>query len=297
MTLISKIFPIAAAGVLALTALSGCFTGIEKTPAIKDTSSSGTRSRLTPEQELLKNIAPQALQDWAVGKPFIVTDGRLNYAYTPASEAEKLSAGDTLRYSSVRQTVRLSGDTITEIHLTSPRGGELTTVVESPLTTIGNGYVQLPFTVDAELVDDVRRLLRGRTVWTLRTDRSGKRYQKTEIKDILPGQADFPFIVVLPGDSLRMVLNSRSSSARTFNNLFTLSDPRKQYPQISNHNWELICSGKVAQDMTREECRLAIGAPDDIDRNATYSGMIERWTYKDGKFLVFTDGLLTRFRI
>ncbi|MCM1310572.1 MAG: hypothetical protein NC301_06055 [Bacteroides sp.] len=282
---------------LTLTTLSACFTGIEKTPVIKDNTSSKSTAKITAEQELLSKIAPQPLSQWHAGKPFIVTSGRLSYAYSPTTSAKTLNEGDTLRFKSASQNIRLAGDTVTEIHLTTPLGSQISTVIESSLSSIANKPLPLPFTVDAELIDNIRSLLKGRKVWTLRPGKNGKRYQKTEITDVKEGNADFPFLVTTPEDSLLMVLSSRSASARTFNNLFTLSDPRKRYPQISNHNWELICQGRIAVEMTREECRLALGTPAQIDRDATYSGLLERWTYPDGKYLIFTDGLLTRFRL
>lgn len=280
-----------------LTAMPCCFTGIEKTPAIKYSPSSKSDVKLSPEQELLQHAEPQIAAQWAAGKPFIVTAGRLTFAYSPSAEAATLSKGDTLRYDGMYPVVRLSGDSVTEVRLLTPAGRQVSTVIESPLSAIIDKPLPLPFTVDAELVGAVRDLLKGKTVWTLRPDNRGKRYQKTQIADVLPGTSDFPFLVAMPTDSLLLVLNSRSTSARTFDNLFSLSDPRKSYPQISDRNWELICNGKIAVDMTRDECRLALGAPAEIDRETTYSGIIERWTYEDGKYLIFTDGLLTRFRL
>lgn len=41
--------------------------------------------------------------------------------------------------------------------------------------------------------------------------------------------------------------------------------------------------------MTRDECRLALGAP------AT-TGMVEFWQYSDGIYLLFEENILTRFR-
>lgn len=287
-----------AAGALALAALSGCFTGIEKTPVIKDTTSSKAKTTLTPEQELLSTVAPQTPGEWIPGKPFIVTPGRLTYAYSPTSDAATLSEGDTLRFAELRTSVRLAGDSITEVYLSTPAGKRILTVVESPLSSIINKPLPLPFLVDVDVVDEVRRRLKGKTVWTIRAGRDGKKYQRTRIVDVLSGgNADFPLLVATEADTMRMVLSSRSSSARTFDNLFSLSDPRKRYPQISDAIWENICRGKIAVDMTREECRLALGAPASVERTAAYSGIIERWTYEDGKFLLFTDGLLTRFRL
>lgn len=48
--------------------------------------------------------------------------------------------------------------------------------------------------------------------------------------------------------------------------------------------------------MTRDEARLALGAPANIDRRPGYSFMREIWTYENGIFLIFEDGLLKSFR-
>jgi hypothetical protein len=48
--------------------------------------------------------------------------------------------------------------------------------------------------------------------------------------------------------------------------------------------------------MTSSECRLALGAPNDYTRVPTTGGMVERWTYDNGVYLMFEDGVLTRYR-
>ena len=48
--------------------------------------------------------------------------------------------------------------------------------------------------------------------------------------------------------------------------------------------------------MTREECRLALGAPTTLRRIPTYGGMRENWQYSDGVYLYFDDGYLTQYR-
>lgn len=290
--------PAVAAALLALTALPGCFTGIEKTPVIKDSGSSSGKVTITPEQQLMGKIHVQPPRDWRAGKPFIVAEGRLSYAYAPASVAGGLHSGDTIRLSGIAGSVRLSGDSITELTFTTPNGATVSTKVESPLSAVmASATLPVPFAIDADMVADVRALLTGREVWTLRKAPNGRKYERMTIEDVIPGNADYPLKVIAGGDSLFMVVSSRSSSARTFDNLFSLSNPRRRYPQISDKNWDLICRGKIAVDMTREECRLALGAPAEVDRDAAYNGIIERWTYENGVYLVFTDGLLTRFRL
>lgn len=54
--------------------------------------------------------------------------------------------------------------------------------------------------------------------------------------------------------------------------------------------------GQVAEGMTKEECTLSLGAPQSVDRVPTHGGLLERWVYDNGVYLVFADGILERFR-
>ncbi len=294
----SKSFnPAVALALVALAALPACFTGIEKTPTIKADSSSKNKNTQTPEQLLMERIAIQRPAQWMPGKAFVVTDGRLEYAYSPSNIVATLSEGDTIRFQELVSQVRLSGDSVTDMLFTTPAGSIISTRVESPLPVVRTlSSIPVPFAIDTDLVNDVRALLEGKTVWTRRMGNNGRKFARVTIDRILPGNADYPLRVVAGGDSLFMVVGSKSASARTFDNLFSLSDPRKLYPNISDSNWDLICRGKVALDMTRDECRLSLGTPAQVDRMAAYNGLIESWTYENGVHLVFTDGLLTRFR-
>ena len=85
-------------------------------------------------------------------------------------------------------------------------------------------------------------------------------------------------------------------SPRTFPTLFSFDDPRKKYPDISPENWERIINGRVEAGMTREECRLALGSPKEVDRAANNSYLREIWLYENGIYLVFEDGLLKIYR-
>jgi len=295
---------------LALTTLSGCFTGIERTEEIKDTSSRKIAPHNVPELTLLDNVRPEPPRAWAVGKAFMVADGHPELAYTPASEALKLHRGDTLRLQSITGAGRLSGDSITEIRLLTPNGNTVTNIVEAPMSLVmAEKDLSLPFTVELSPVDSVANILRGRKLWVLTTTRytpesdlkTGKKFVPVTITDVRPGNADYPIHVIFtePDGSqamLLMVFDSKTSTARTFNNLFSLSDPRKKHPLITDKTWELICNGQVATEMTREECRLSLGTPASVDREATYGGLVERWTYENGVYLFFLDGKLTQFR-
>ncbi len=289
--------PAAVAALLALTTLPGCFTGIERTPSIKDRGGSKINTTVTPEQKLLADVTPEPPAQWKMGKCFILAEGRPEVAFTPSTVARLLVAGDTLRFHGFDGRIRLSGDSVTDVTLLSPGGDLLSWRIERPVSVIeASDELKLPFLIDADLVKQAKSRLEGLKVYNLRANKSGRKFSEMTILDVMPGDAEFPLKVIADTDTLPMVVNSRSASARTFSNYFSLENPRKNHSDISDKNWQLICSGKIALEMTREECRLALGSPSEVERTAAYNGIIERWSYENGAILYFTDGLLTRFR-
>ncbi|MDE6400707.1 MAG: hypothetical protein K2L68_07600, partial [Muribaculaceae bacterium] len=65
---------------------------------------------------------------------------------------------------------------------------------------------------------------------------------------------------------------------------------------IEDDVWQLICSSKVRTGMTKDECRLALGNPKEVDSGHDYTQTLDLWHYSDGAVLWFEDGILTRFR-
>ncbi len=120
------------------------------------------------------------------------------------------------------------------------------------------------------------------------------------VTGVTAGNAVFPLQVLFTDESgstyaVYITADTESRSGRTFHHTFSMTDPRKKYPAVSDDNWDNITRGKVAAEMTRDECRLALGAPDEIERNTGISNTSERWTYENGVYLIFENGLLTRF--
>lgn len=281
----------------ALILLPGCFTGIEGTARIKDTTREGREASLSTEQTILADALPQPPADWRPGKAFIVTDGRYDLAFAPAAQAARLHRGDTLRLIGISPVARLSGDSVTDISFSSPCGTLTHRIDVRTSQLLAGSRLPIPFTVDAESVIRARRILSGREVWTLKADKNGEKYKKVRIDDVTFGTPEYPLTVITSvGDSVHMAIESKGPSSRTFASLFSLADPRQRYPQIPDENWAKISKGQIALGMTRDECRLALGAPANLDREAAYNALIERWTYENGIYLYFTDGLLTSFR-
>lgn len=301
--------PAAIAALLVLTILPGCFTGIEKTATIKD-NSQRIATRSVNSDSIADKIQSQPPREWASGKIFIVATGRPELAYTPASKASGLHRSDSLLFVEFKSIKRLSGDSITEVSFHTLSGDTLSHSIETSLPSVLSAEkLSLPFIIDMSMIDSAKSQLIGRKLWTRTTTRytldgklaSGKKFVPIQIVDVKPGQADYPLEIIFREEDntlgmLLMVIESKAPTARTFANLFSTSDPRKSHPTISNENWKMIQNGNVTIDMTREECRLALGSPASVERDATYGGIIERWTYENGIYLIFTDGVLTRFR-
>ena len=84
-------------------------------------------------------------------------------------------------------------------------------------------------------------------------------------------------------------------TSRRFESLLTLSDPRLRWRNIDDATWRNIVEGRVVAGMTREQVRLAVGAPSDVDRRAGNgsSGVVfETWVYPSGRLVRFEDGFV-----
>lgn len=290
---------------IAALSLNSCYTGVERTPRITERQVNREIGTPSAESKFLSSIEGQPPAEWLPGKVFTLTNGKFNVAYLPSSISSTLSPGDTLRFESMEAATTLTGAGMTNLRFKTSDGRSLTYRMETPFETLRSApSASLPFLVEATVVDSVRALLKGRTLWTttLRrytpdgNDIPGRKFERITVSDIRAGKGEYPIEVLFGNEMLYLTVEPGSRSTRRFSNILSLSDPRKNYKHITDKNWELITRGKVADGMTMEECRLALGTPKEVDRTATYGALIERWTYENGIYLLFSDGLLTRFR-
>lgn len=292
--------------ILAAIGLHSCYTGVEVTPRITDKQVSREIGTPSAESKLIGSVEGEPPSAWQKGKVFTLAEGKVNVAYLPATVSETLEPGDTLLFESMNPAVTLTGAEMTDISFRTPEGRTVTHRMETPPGTLRESTsAVLPFLVEATVVDSVSSVLTGRTLWTLTMQRytldgeptQGRKFQKVKVTGVRAGKGKYPIEVLIGNDEmLYLSVEPKSHNTRRFSNLFTLTDPRKNYRNITDKNWELITRGKIAEGMTMEECRLALGAPKEIDRDATYEALIERWTYENGIYLFFSDGILTRFR-
>ena len=297
-------------------ALQGCFTGVESTPRItaRDIKRQGIRQN--PEDTYLADLKLESPRQWQPGKTFHVSDNRIALIFTPGVEGASATipdslGGTTLTLAAVDKIHGVTGADEVQLMFTDTAGHRL---AYRPGLSVGafgaDSALNIPFAIDNALVDSVRNRLRGHTYYVLpqrRFDAAGNvteglRYIPVTVTDVQPGDANYPLRVLFTEKadtavySLLMTIGRSASATRNFKTLFSLTDPRLKYPQISDHAWDLIQHSRIETGMTPDECRLALGAPTEYIKFPTTAGMAERWTYGDGVYLYFEDGMLSRFR-
>lgn len=285
--------------------LSACmFTGVENTGHIKlskdDIKAVNT---LSAEDALISEIRPDSVCNWQVGKPFLATSDRTEYIFT-APEANPY--GKILRYRRSYPSTTPSGKNAFSIIFSDAEGREYLYTREG-----GNDFTSadIPMMLDIDLVARVDSLLRGRTVYP-RTrfwqspDNDDKIIAEQQLVPVVvervePHNAEYPCkLIFSSNDGKRGALffNPDLNSSRSFSTQFAITDPRLSYPKIEPEKWAEIQKGRLLYGMTKQEVRLAVGNPDDIQLGHDYSKVIELWQYSDGTYLRFEDGLLVSFR-
>lgn len=295
---------------VSLTSLTGCFTGVESTPKITASDVRRGKPVVTPEDTFLADIAGQPFSQWKPGKRFFVADDKISLIFGPTMPAGERLNGSWIVWDRANPVTGVTGATETDLVFRSARGAEMVyRIALSPDSLRARKSVEVPFTIEESIVDSVRARVDGRRLyvvtryWRDDNDNSvkGRKFVPVTVDSVSPGNSVYPVKVSFHDDngtSARLFLSPGATGAtpRTFATLFAFSDPYLKYPSITPENWALIIDGKVALDMTREECRLSLGAPQDLDRRAGYSSIQEVWVYENGIYLLFEDGLLRRYR-
>lgn len=294
--------------------VQSCFTGIESTPRIGESELRRQHVTTTPEQRFLSGVAAERPSQWHSGKEFIVTDSKISLIFTSASTGTDSLEGEVIRFCRFDSVPAVDSHSAAEVVFT--HGGD--TLRWRPgcdmAELAGRSTLQIPFTVDLDLVADIRPLLTGNTyfittpLWydpTTLQPTGGLRHIPVRITDVRHGTADLPFKILFTAadnsDStthcVLMTIGEGRLATRNFDRLFAFENPRRRYPLITDEVWDLIIHSKVRIGMTRDECRLALGAPLNISHGSGISATTEAWNYPDGVFLIFDDGFLSRFRL
>lgn len=308
-TLKRRFIPIVTA-TLFVAVMTGCFTGIESTPKITANDVKKENITTKPEDVFLADIKPQPFGEWAEGKRFYVSDNRFdlllsNHGYTSGN-----LAGQEIVYKDCNKVTDISGNEVAELTFASPAGEPLVyRTSSSPAAIARAGALNVPFLVEMSVVDDVAKRLEGNTYYMTTSAWydvemkaiKGRKFVPVKVQRVRPGNSYYSVILDLTDEvgkpfCLYLSVGNDLKSLRQFGSLFALTDPRVNYPSVSDETWRNIIDGKVATDMTRDECRLALGQPATVDRQVGYSTLREIWTYENGVYLIFDDGILKTFR-
>ena len=296
--------------------LTACGTGIEITERVTDKDVRRVVEKADARQPVVTIDAyADSLQAWKPGKLFWVADDQVKqlFAYQPGYDLDTLHLqGHVLRYVS-HQTGGLFEDDnrYIKIALNDSVTGITYICNAGKATDAFRPGFSIPMLIDMDMVDHIARQVTGKDVfirtpiWYDRDNgqmKDGRHYIKVHIDSVLPGNAVLPlrtyFTAVDSGERAMVWMSNNASTmhGRDFDALFVASDPHLAYPSITDENWERITRGQVIEGMTKEECRLALGAPKSIDERPEQAGMREFWYYDGGSYLYFVDGLLSHFR-
>ena len=295
--------------------LTSCFTGVESTQKITVPEGSASTVQSAEDAFIESYFVQQGCDTWRMDKPFYYTDEKLSFVFRP----EKPTFPDSI---SLKGKIFTYKGSIEE----SPFGGanevvlifdcegykfryetgktrdEIRQMTDTPL---------IPPFIDMDDVNVARSLLKDRTlyiktsVWYDGNDEvtEGRKLIPVKILDILPGNNLLPVKVWFEDDKgnragvFMSLLSSSRSQYITFDRLFSFDNPRLQYKEIQDEAWEQITLGRVKAGMTKNECKLSLGNPNEVKKIPTYSGLKEQWIYNSGAYLFFVDGLLTEYRL
>lgn len=293
--------------------LQGCFTGVESTPKIKEKELKKQNIVDTPEKHIMDSVIPTLPSTWERGKNFFIADSRTTMAawLVEPMEMKDSLAGCTAEILSIDTIPSLTESP--EIQLSFLVPDKKTKLVFrtgiSPQAWKDIKKYTLPHMIEEDLVSRARIALEGKQFYILPArrigwngeDTLGTRYAPVNVVKVAPAAESSPLRVYFNDNegylsSLFMTIGNETTSRRNFETLFSLSDPRIQYKHIPDDVWELIVHSKLRLGMTPEEARLALGSPEQYLKTPTSAGVIEKWTYSGGVFLLFEDGILTKFR-
>ncbi len=294
-----------------------CLTGVENTKKISDKDVSKLAPEIKDEKSgYLTDVKGISFDQMKKGEKFYVTDDQIRLIFLPNENynPDSLKLGShILTYSNYyednvlgnKNTVYLVFEDNAGVKYTYPTGKTKDELISSSKS----GGMSIPFMVNIGMVEKAKNLLKGKELY-IRTSLwynakeemiDGRKFINVQITDVLPGNKILPLKVEFTTPEgivayLFLATEDAPMLNRMFDNAFSLTDIRKKYPMITDSNWNLIVAGKIAENMTKDECRLSLGAPNNIDQFPSYEGLREMWMYDNGVYLMFEDGILKKYR-
>lgn len=296
---------------------SACSTGIESTGRITPTRDDRRLLQRTAEDEFADSLGMESLGQWMPGKRFLITDNRAKLLYDISNaEGRRLHAdsiaGDTVQYAGTGEQTSPAGEVSGTVTFIDPDNGTRLSYVtrKAPAELASMTCSDFPMLIDLDMCGRADNLLRGRKLWIRTalwydadgTPLRGAKFIPVTILEVKPGDSAFPLTVTFTDGnrvaSLPMSISDgrMTKVSRSFQSLFSLSDPKNLYPAIEKDVWDLICKGRVREGMTKEECKLSLGNPKEVEHGHNWDNLVDYWIYDDGTYLLFIDDVLTSNR-
>lgn len=296
--------------------VTSCFTGVESTKKIT-MPDTGEIAAQSPEDRFIESyFVQQGCDTWRIGKPFYYTDEKLSFVFRP----EKPTFPDSI---SLKGKIFTYAGSIEE----SPFGGDDKVVLlfdceghkfryETGKTREEIGRLKytplIPPFIDIDDLNMARSLLKDRVLY-IKTPMwynekseaiEGRKLIPVRVVDIRPGNNVLPVEVWFEDDKRK---SSGSFHVIAFFVPLPIYHvrplvffPRIRVCNIRKYRTMLgsqITLGKVKTGMTKAECKLSLGNPNEVKKIPTYSGLREQWIYNSGAYLFFVDDLLADYRL
>lgn len=262
-----------------------------------------------------KNFSEKSVAEWESGREFICVTEELPVflAINENNQSEQKSFKDKIFVYKILEEE--SGWQGKESYLVFICDGKTYRYkVKKSAAEILNGDFKplLPELVPLDYIAHADSLLKGQKLYiktprwfdTLGVEINGRKFVPVTISSVEAGDKILPLRVVFEDEAgmtasvlTTMYKSSLSAQYTSFDRLFTFTDPKLRYPNIKSDVWQQITACKVAPGMTKDECRLSVGNPDNVKQMPGYSGLREQWLYNTGAYLVFQDGLLVDYRL
>ncbi len=290
---------------------NGCFTGIESTPAI--TADDVQRAIARSPQGVTQPIVPlvDSVGSWRAGeKQFIVTDNQVRHLFAgtmpDASDTIDLT-GRILTFSGYDTGDGLGNERNVNLHFIE--GTHRYTIATGHTLDELSPRYRVPMLIDLDIVAAVDKQLRGKHLYIMtglwydchsEQRRVGRQYVPVTVTAVRPGNKVLPLRVEFDwkGDTAMVWMSDGITlmPGRDFTTMFAEVDPHELHKSIDSYHWDLVTRGIVTDGMTKEECRLTLGAPRRTITVPDQQALRERWDYDGGSYLFFVDGRLQEHR-
>ncbi len=293
--------------------LTSCYTATESTPRIKIEKEEEYKPTIE-ELVMDNNFVHKGCHTWLPGKAFVSIEDALSPMLRPEGDAPLFDSGlmgKTFFYKGYREE-NIFGNKEVVYMLFECDGHSYSYYTGKSIKEVkASDYRPLiPSLIDMDDVAMARSLFVGKQLYILTNHWynlqgeaiQGRHLTAVHIKAVEPGNNVLPLAIHFIDDrgSEAIVYITTKSSTHTqmlsFDRLFSYKDPRIAHSEITDEVWQAITEGRLLKGMTKNECRLSIGTPAEVNKIPTYNGIKEQWLYNSGAYLFFSDGVLEEFR-